>query len=333
MLSHLAKAAALSAIAVATLAATPRVCPAERHALVIGVNDCPQFRTGRAIGLRKLRGAEHDARLIAQTLQAEFGFAAERVTTLVGEAAVSSAVRAEMDRLARSLTADDQLVFYFAGHGTRRRDLPPEDELDDGLDEALCLHDTTPAGGNLLVDDDLRLWLASLRAARVTVILDCCHSGSGTKGSGGTNGVSGGTNGGGEEAFTPRFLQLSAAARAPALDPDRRPWTELTAATKAGGARLMALYACSNEQSAYERRYFDPKPTHRGQFTHHLLRALRDPAEADTNGDGRLSIGEASAYVSGAIEREFNARRRDPRRQQTPRHEAARDSWELIARQ
>ena len=292
---------------------------AERHALVIGVNDCPAFRTGRAIALRKLRGAENDAKLIAQTLKTDFGFRPKFVQILQGEQATSQAVMKQMDRLAATLTAEDQLVFYFAGHGTRRADMPPQDELDDGLDEALCLYDTTPDGENLLVDDQLRTWLGSLKASRVTVILDCCHSGSGTKDS--------------DQEYTPRYLKLRGAAASPAVEQDAKPWTELTAATKSAGQRLMALYACSNEQSAYERRFYAPKSTYRGQFTHYLLAALTSPDLADKNDDGELSIAEVSSYVASQIDREFNPHRPDQRRQQTPRYEAARPTWELIARE
>ena len=253
--------------------------------------------------------------MFAEALVSNFGFAAENITTLRGEAATAEPVRAEMQRLAESLTADDQLVFYFAGHGTRRPDQAPRDELDDGLDEALCLYDTTPTGENLLVDDDLREWLGTLASTRVTVILDCCHSGTGTKDP--------------ESEYTPRFLTL---ATTPAPEGDSRPWGEVTGATKSIGTRLVALYACSNDQSAYERRFYNPT-RHRGQFTHYLLQAMSKPEAADANGDGKLSVEETAEYISSRIDKAFNQKSRDPKRQQTPRFESARPSWELIARE
>ena len=72
-----------------------------------------------------------------------------------------------------SLTAPgDTLFFHYSGHGTQ----VPTDHDDpevDGLDEAIV-----PVDMNLIVDDDLRLILCQLPlGARMTMLADCCHSG------------------------------------------------------------------------------------------------------------------------------------------------------------
>jgi hypothetical protein len=61
-------------------------------------------------------------------------------------------------------------VFYYSGHGSRRRDLDG-DELD-GYDETLALYDRQ------VLDDDLhRIWLRFAPGVRLVMISDCCHSG------------------------------------------------------------------------------------------------------------------------------------------------------------
>ena len=55
------------------------------------------------------------------------------------------------------------------------------DELSDGLDELLCPHDMN-FDGNYILDDDLKSILSKLPVGvNLDVILDCCHSGTGTR--------------------------------------------------------------------------------------------------------------------------------------------------------
>ena len=51
------------------------------------------------------------------------------------------------------------------------RDVLPLDE-EDRLDEALCCFDVTADGKNLLLDDELGLWLDDLKAGAITVIFN-----------------------------------------------------------------------------------------------------------------------------------------------------------------
>ena len=81
-----------------------------------------------------------------------------------------------------------EVVFYYAGHGSRLKDDNGDEE--DGNDETLFLHDSrkpmVPAdipSANQLRDDDFNALIAALYAktGNVTVILDSCHSGSATR--------------------------------------------------------------------------------------------------------------------------------------------------------
>lgn len=289
---------------------------ATRHALVVGVNGCPDFRVGGFMAVRPLRGAEYDAERFAQALTEHWGFAAERVTLLSGGEATHAAVTAEMDRIATEATADDTVVFYYAGHGTQAPDQAPLDEpLGERLDEALCLADANERGENLLIDDKIAAWIDRVKAARVSVVLDCCHSGTGIKGP--------------DDQPTERGITLPVVAARPTVTKDPLDWRELGRTRKAGGKRVVALYACDSGQSAYERRFARPAGQPMGQFTHYLLEALADPTLADANQDGRMSIAEVAAYVRAQLDKGFNQSRPEPR-QQTPHFEAARATWPLL---
>jgi hypothetical protein len=71
----------------------------------------------------------------------------------------------------------DVLVFYYSGHGSQVADVSG-DELE-GKDETICPHDYATAG--MIKDDDFRALLAGLPAGvNLDIILDSCHSGTGT---------------------------------------------------------------------------------------------------------------------------------------------------------
>ncbi|HUY36785.1 MAG TPA: caspase family protein [Pirellulales bacterium] len=261
----------------------------EGHALVIGVNDCPDFELPDGGLPRPLRGAEADADAVANALVEQFGFQEVNVELLKGTDATLASIRGAMKRAAERTRSTDQFVFHFSGHGTQLADRRPYDERDD-LDEALCPHDATADGEHLLVDDELGRWLDDLRAGQVTVILDCCHAGSGTKEP--------------DDDVAPRYLPGRVRANRP--DAQDEPWRDLRGATKALGRRTAAFFACGADQRAYERRMPGQRaPARAGQFSHYLLEGLRDD-RADANRDGVVSNQEALDYASKRLNATFN---------------------------
>jgi hypothetical protein len=87
-----------------------------------------------------------------------------------------------MAALVAGMVAGDEAVFHFSGHGSLVRDTNG-DELT-GLDSCLCPLDyNAPAstGGGVVTDDEIRALLVNKvpRGARLYVILDCCHNGTG----------------------------------------------------------------------------------------------------------------------------------------------------------
>jgi hypothetical protein len=75
----------------------------------------------------------------------------------------------------------DEVFFQFSGHGSQVRDRGPKDELADHKDEILCPADLD-WNTRLITDDDIGAWLKGFPAGtKITVVLDCCHSGTGTR--------------------------------------------------------------------------------------------------------------------------------------------------------
>ncbi|MCA9240567.1 MAG: caspase family protein [Planctomycetales bacterium] len=301
-----------------------RAARADNFALVIGVNTCSQFKINGRVAI-PLRGAKRDATRFSTFLVDRLGFPKDHVVTLLEEQATHDRVVKEMAELLAKVTAEDHLVFYFAGHGTRKPDEVGGDEQlgagGDGFDEALCLYDCTAQGDRLLVDDDLQQWFNKLGSDRVTVVLDCCHSGGGAKSA--------------TDDETPVSRNLPLAIGAPSLNA-KASWSELASASK-GAKRVVAFYACDSSQSAYERPFrvpVDGDPQAKGewvqlgQFTQYLIAAMEDPS-ADANHDGKMSVGETMDYVRAHIDEDFNSKRPE-RKQQTPTFEAGRTTWEWL---
>lgn len=160
------------------LAASSLASPdvAAKKALVVGIN---QYQTGppeasRRPYLLNLSGAVNDARAIADLLSARGYEVQMLLDAQATREAILAAIASHLESAARP-GAD--LVFYFAGHGSQVATSDPWEP--DGLAETLVPADAA-AGTPDLRDDQLRahLWPLLERGARLTLVLDACHSGS-----------------------------------------------------------------------------------------------------------------------------------------------------------
>ena len=277
---------------------------ADDYAIVVGVNECPQFRFANGFRPKPLRGAEADADEISQLLVNQYNWPSEQVQVLKGTAATRSAIATSFKELSKKLRPDDTFVFHFSGHGTQISDRKPFDEPD-GLDEALSPSDATAMGENLIVDDELGLWLENLPCRQVTVILDCCHSGTGIKDV--------------DDDVAPRFLAMPLAMQKPQLDTQpKNPWRDLHGDAKSFDRQVTAFYACHAEQQAYERRLPEMKaPARVGQFSHFLVEGLRD-MKADADGNGVVNNREAFEYAKRRLDETFNRGRQQAVERQEP---------------
>lgn len=84
--------------------------------------------------------------------------------------------------LVSGMVAGDEAVFHYSGHGSLVRDTNG-DEVS-GFDSCICPIDynvSSSDGGGIITDDDIRSFLVNKvpRGARLYIILDCCHNGTG----------------------------------------------------------------------------------------------------------------------------------------------------------
>lgn len=129
-----------------------------------------------------LRGCENDARNMVAVLSDVFGFDSANIRQLLNEDVKKPKIRPLLSWLFQDARPGDRVSLHFSGHGSRIADTD-KDEGEDELDELLCLHDMDFARpSSYLLDDELRRWTSKCPpGVHLTVFLDCCHSGSGTR--------------------------------------------------------------------------------------------------------------------------------------------------------
>ena len=139
--------------------------------LLLGVNEYAY--------VSDLRGCENDVRDVSKLLIDTFGFSERNIRRQVNDAVTKVAVRDGFAWLVDGAMAGDRLVFHFSGHGSYTESA----DDDEAVDELLCLYDMSWENSNsYLLDDELgELASTSPRGVRLTVILDSCYSGTGTR--------------------------------------------------------------------------------------------------------------------------------------------------------
>ncbi len=144
-----------------------------RKALLVGLNRYPDPEN-------TLRGCINDVRQVSDLLHSRFGFAADGSIRLLTDArATTAAIVDRLHWLLDGARAGDVLVFHYSGHGSQVPDRHG-DEVDDGLDEIICPYDLN--WDDPFTDDDLYAVVKDLPAGvNLSVILDCCHSGTGLR--------------------------------------------------------------------------------------------------------------------------------------------------------
>ncbi len=144
-------------------------------AFLVGIND---YSPVGPSGL-DLQGCVNDAKDMANTLVI-CGFAPASIRICTNKNATKAGIVNGLAWLIRGSKKGDSLVFYYSGHGSQVVDTNG-DEIDK-KDEIICPHDIDFQSATYITDDDLKKIFSKLPAgANLEVILDSCHSGSGTR--------------------------------------------------------------------------------------------------------------------------------------------------------
>lgn len=144
-----------------------------RRALLIGIN---KYMVPGA----DLRGCVNDVRDLTAVLTEFGGFRKRDITTLVDTAATKKAMMAGIKGLVKASKKGDVALLHYSGHGSHVPDDEAHRDETDGRDEILCPTDLD--WYDPMRDDWLRETLDGVRdGVQLTVIMDCCHSGTNTR--------------------------------------------------------------------------------------------------------------------------------------------------------
>ena len=222
----------------------------------------------------RLNGCVNDIQAFQELLVARAAAAGdklERPSVLLDGQATRQAIIDGFRGHLRQAKAGDVALFYYSGHGSQEKSPPEFWHLEpDRLDETLVCHDSRETGGWDLADKELAQLIAEVAEtkAHVVVILDCCHSGSGTRNADYT-GVR-------RVPTDPRERPLGTF-----IDGLRIPAVRATDAEKESGwvalpeGRHILLAACRSDEEAKEYP-LGGKP--HGVFSHFLAEALAQSA-------------------------------------------------------
>jgi hypothetical protein len=143
-----------------------------KRALLVGINQYPTS---------PLRGCLNDVEDWHKLITSVGGYTPENVRALCDERATTQGIKDRLAWLKEGAKPGDEVFFQFSGHGSQVRDRGVQDELADHMDEIICPVDLDWEQ-KVITDDDLADWIAGFpTGVRITVVLDSCHSGSGTR--------------------------------------------------------------------------------------------------------------------------------------------------------
>ena len=249
------------------------------YAFLVGIDDYFPPVTG-------LNGCKNDVKAIEGLLNDRATAAGDRLelTVLVDRAATRDAVMTTFrDHLGQAGPGDTAL-FYYSGHGSQEQAPPEHWHLEpDHLNETLVCADSRTEGSWDLADKELAALVAVVaeRAGHTTLVLDCCHSGSGTRA---LDDIASGrerrapvdqrarpitTYSGGDRALRPEGLRSGATGA-------QADWLNLAT------GRHVLLAACRSDQTAKE---VEVAGQQRGVLSASLERVLRSASGALTYRD------------------------------------------------
>lgn len=268
-------------------------------ALLVGVKDYHPDS-----GVPSLTGCVNDVNGMEAWLQKQFVNGGASIKKLSNEQATRSAfietfINHFIDNPA--IKKDDTVLFYYSGHGSYALSNAAFSEWDtEGRDETMVLYDSRCTGGFDLADKELRLLLSKInKEANIVVIMDSCHSGSGTR-----------------AVDDKDVILMGRPKHAPGISKTPRDISAYLSVNGEGYAQLLdgsgkaafpqvkclSISACDRYEVAYESG-FSPE----GMFTSMFLKAL-------DSGEANMSYARLYEHLYTLLKRRAN--------QQTPQMEA-----------
>ena len=154
------------------VALTSGAASAERRALLIGIDEYE--------AVSPLRGSKNDVAAMRAFITRHWGYREDEIKSLVDADATRAGILEALDTwLVADAKEGDELLVYYSGHGYHQPDLDGDE--DDRVDETLVPLDTRVEGAgrivNMISDDEIAALIKKAGPAKVTAIIDSCHSG------------------------------------------------------------------------------------------------------------------------------------------------------------
>lgn len=141
----------------------------------------PSTHTGR-LDFQNLEGCKNDARSIQSVINSKYNFSEKNIDTLFDRSATRDGILNAMKKLMTDSKAGDIAFIYYAGHGSLVTNSLSFEA--DKLDQTIVPSDTWREGVKDIRDNELsKIFNEFLdKKIKLTVIFDCCHSGSISRG-------------------------------------------------------------------------------------------------------------------------------------------------------
>ncbi len=253
-----------------------------KRALLIGIDKYVEtketptaFATASRGGLTNLDGCVNDAKAMRSIIQSRYGFLNNNIDTLFNSAASHDGIIEGINKLIATAKAGDVVFIFYAGHGSQVKNSKSYDGT--GQDQTIVPADQWDIRNkelsklfNQLVDNGVTL----------TLIFDCCHSGSIARGS---------------------SLPVDYKERkAPPANWDAQDSSHYPAVEQRGA---LVFSAAQRAQTAKEAEDIDKTP--HGAFTLALIRAINSSSS-------NQSAEKLYARIQGTIKSEGGPKQQDP---------------------
>jgi uncharacterized caspase-like protein len=257
-----------------TTPATPPVQQQAGWALFLGVDDYDETPYTGEDGLKyrfpKLHYCAKGANAMAVALADTFPNQRILVNREVTHDGVKKAVTEWLSQAPENATV---LVFY-SGHGSRVKDKNGDEA--DGYDETIVPWDYGTKQ-RYIIDDELREWLSAVKAERVVLIFDSCHSGTMERG-----------------VMTAELLTTGTRATEPSLTDGMAEDFGQTMGVRGIAWKELVISASRPDEAAYESSQLKSSV-----LTYYLTQALSGKGDADK--DAWVTAQEAFQYAKEQI--------------------------------
>ena len=243
-----------------------------------------------------LKGCVNDINAIETYLQERIAkdksseFQLVKPLKLTNEKATRKAIIDGLNNYLFQADSEDIVLFYYSGHGSQEPANPEllrQEKEADNLNETLVCYDSFTPNSRNLADKELRYLISKVARQKphIVVILDCCHSGTGTR-------------------------NIPEGSRRAPEDTRFRSWESFVFAEELLGSRAIGkkvsipegkhiiLAACRDNQEAKE--YKTETGEYRGIFSYFLLQTLQ-------HDNGTLNYRDLIRNVSGLVSGKVNS--------------------------